>query len=319
MANQLYGNVTGCSSLISVNVSDSHNAPTSSATVIALGCSLDVGDQITVDIGYTGSHDVVFTGYVKSISRSESPHQYEITAANKMIRAVDFFIASSNPSKPYSKYNISAEGLVGDLMAMAGLTNYSSGSSGFVFATKGVPVEVNLASSYDFSKFVADTIAWSLWADKDGVVHFKDRPPFPSGGSSVATLSNNNILNVSYLRSDRDLRNRVVVYGRDGVFGEAKASSPFLPSGFYKTVVIAAPHIIDTVSMANATAGYNLAKLNRLTIGGSVSVIGNPSINCRDNVTVNKSDIGMSGTFYVYGCEHEWGKDGYKTNLELRQ
>lgn len=319
MAEQLYAQVTGCSDFLSVNVSDSHASATATATIRCLSSSLDVGDSVTVRLGYTGNHDRVFSGYVKAVQRSQSPTVYEISCANAMIRAVDFFIASTNPNAPYSKTRITAQQLIRELMAMAGLTNYSGGNSGFTFATKGVPLEVNLTSVYDFCKFIADTLAWHIYADNDGKVHFLSRPPFPDSDPSVASLTGDDMLSVSHLRSDRDLRNRVVVYGREGVYADASASSPYLPGGFFKTVVIAAPTVIDTQSMAQQTANYNLAKLNRLTIGGSVVCIGNPSISARSCVNVSRSAIGMSGQYYVFACEHEWGRDGYTTILELRQ
>lgn len=319
MSSQLTGSATGCGQLLSVNVSDSHGSATAMATVRCLSCSLDVGDSITINLGVGGSSDRVFTGYVKALTHSQQPTVYEVTAASVMVRAVDYFIASSDPNKPYSRSKIKAETLVRELMAMAGLTNFTSGSTGFTFATKGQPLEVNLTSVYDFCKFVADTLAWHIYADQDGKVHFVDRPPYPSGGGSVASLDGSNMIAASYFRSDRDLRNRVVVYGREGVFGEAKASSPYLPAGFYKTVVIAAPQLISTTAMANATASYNLAKLNRLTVGGQVTALGNPAISARTNVSVSRPEIGLSGTFYVYSCEHDWSQSGYLTNLELRQ
>lgn len=320
MADFLYASVTGCSNILSVNVSDSHTAPTATATITCLNSSLDVGDSVDVDIGYTGNHSQVFSGYVKNVQRSQSPTQYEISCANAMVRAVDFFIASTNPQNPYSAQNIAAEDLIEDLMAMAGLTNFVAGNTNFTFATKGVPLEVNLVSVYDYSKFIADLLAWHIYADINGQVHFISRPPFPEGGDpSVATLSNSNLIDVAHWRSDRDLRNRVVVYGAEGVFGEAKASSPYLPSGFYKSVVVAAPTVIDTHVMAQQSANYNLAKLNRLTVGGTAVIIGDPDIVARDCVTVNKSDIGMTGKWYVFGCEHDWSREGYKTNLELRK
>lgn len=320
MAEQLHATVTGSSSLISINVSDSHGAATATATVVCRTTSLDVGDAVSINLGYTGNNQRVFSGYVKSVVRSQSPTLYEITCANVMVRAVDYFIASSNPNNPYSVQNITAEHLVRDLMAMAGLTNYTSGTSHFTFATNGIPLEVNLVAAYDYSKFIADIIAWHVYADDDGKVHFVNRPPYPQGGDpSVATLSDSNLLSVSYGRSDRDLRNRVVVYGASGIYAEAKESSPYLPAGFYKTTVVAAPTVITNQATADSAASYNLDKLNRLTIGGSATIIGNPAINCRSCVTVNKSDIGMTGKFYVYGIDHEWARDGYRTNLELRQ
>lgn len=320
MADRLYGTATGCSNIESMTVSDSHSAPTASAVVRCVSSTLDVGDPISIYMGYNGSGTRTFSGYVKNVQRSQSPTMYEITAANAMVRAVDYFIVSDSPLTPYSRENISAQSLIGELMAMAGLTNYSGSSSGFTFATNGTPLEVNLTSVYDYCKFIADLLAWHIYADDNGKVWFKSRPPFPEGGDpSVATLSNTNLLDVSYWRSDRDLRNRIVVYGAEGISATASASSPYLPAGFYKSVAVAAPTVITSQSMAQSSANYNLAKLNRLTIGGSATIIGNAAINCRDCVTVNKSDIGMSGKFYVYGLEHQWSKDGFKTQMDLRQ
>lgn len=319
MPNHLYASATGCSGIQSVSVSDSYNAATSTASIICTGFSGDVGQSMSITLGYSSDNARVFSGYVKSVQRSQQPTLYEISCANSMIRAVDYFIVSSNPEEPFSRSNISAEALIGELMSMAGLNNYAGGGTGFTFATRGEPLEVNLASSYDFSKMIADIVAWHLYCDNDGQIHFTYLPPFPNGGSSVATLNNSNLLAVSYYRSDRDLRNRVVVYGAEDVYAEAKASSPYLPGGFYKSVVVAAPNIITSNEVAQMSADYNLAKLNRLTIGGTATIIGDPNIACRSEVSVNKSDIGMSGNFLVYGCEHDWSKDGYKTNLELRQ
>ena len=319
MADRLYATATGCSSIEAVTVSDSHASPTAQATVTCLSSSLDVGDSISIDIGYTGNHQRVFAGYVKNVQKSQSPTRYEITCANAMIRAVDYFIVSSNPNTPYSRTNIKAETLVGQLMAMAGLTNYSGSSTSFTFATNGIPLEVNVTSVYDYCKMIASLLAWHIYADDNGKVWFKNRPPYPSGDSSVATLDDTNLVQASYWRSDRDLRNRIVVYGYGGIYAQAQASSPYLPGGFYKSVLVGGGNVISSQSMASQTASYNLAALNRLTVGGSASAIGDPAINCRSCVQVNKSDIGMSGQFYVFSLEHSWSKDGYLTNMELRK
>jgi hypothetical protein len=284
---------------------------------------IDVGSAITIRLGYSdpATRNKVFSGYVKNIQKSQSPTVYEISCANAMIRAVDYFIASSDPDSPYSKKNITAEKVVEELMAMAGLTNYDGHTSYFTFATTATGIiEVNLVSSYDYSKFIADLLAWHVYADVDGQVHFMKRDPFPQAGdTSALTLNNSNLLDVSYWRSDRDLRNRVVVYGSEDVFAEASASSAYLPAGFYKSVAVGAPDVIDNNTMAQMSADYNLLKLNRLTIGGSATIIGDSSIKCRDCVTVSKADIGMTGLWYIYGLEHSLSKDGFKTSLDLRK
>ena len=319
MANQLYASVTGCSSIYNISVSDNHTAPTSQATIQCDGTSLGIGDHVTIDLGYSGNHNRVFSGYVKNITQQQAPTKYEITCANAMIRAVDYFLVSTNPDTPFTRENITAEDLIGDLMAECGLTNYDGGSTGFTFQTNGEPLEVNLTSIYDYCKFIANIVAWHIYADDDGVIHFADRPPFPQGSDgTVATLSQSNCLTASYFTSDRDLRNRVVVYGAPGIYAEASAESPYLPAGFFKSVVIATP-ILTTLGLAQDTANYNLNLLNRLTIGGSATAIGNPAISCRSCVTMNHSAVGATGKFYVYGCEHSWGQEGYTTTVDLRK
>jgi hypothetical protein len=284
---------------------------------------IDVGSAITIYLGYSdlATQNKVFSGYVKNVVKSQSPTIYEITCANAMVRAVDYFIASSDPDSPYSKKNITAEDVVKDLMAMAGLTNYDGDTSYFTFATTDTGIiEVNLVSSYDYSKFIADLIAWHVYADINGRVHFLKRDPFPQVGDvSSLTLDNSNLTDVSYWRSDRDLRNRVVVYGAADVYATAQAASSYLPVGFYKSVAVGAPDVIDNQTMAQMSADYNLVKLNRLTIGGSATIIGDSSIKCRDCVTVNKADIGMTGLWYVYGLEHSFSKDGFKSAMDLRK
>ena len=324
MANRLYYSATGCSNVASISVTDSHSAPTAQASIQCETMSgIDVGSAITIYLGYSdlATQNKVFSGYVKNVVKSQSPTIYEITCANAMVRAVDYFIASSDPDSPYSKKNITAEKVVEELMAMAGLTNYDGHTSYFTFATtaNGI-IEVNLVSSYDYSKFIADLIAWHVYADIDGQVHFMKRDPFPQVGDvSALTLDNSNLTDVSYWRSDRDLRNRVVVYGAADVYATAQASSPYLPVGFYKSVAVGAPDVIDNQTMAQMSADYNLIKLNRLTIGGSATIIGDSSLKCRDCVTINKSDIGMTGLWYVYGLEHSFSKDGFKTSIDVRK
>ena len=128
----------------------------------------------------------------------------------------------------------------------------------------------------------------------------------------------NGIVRIGHRRSDRDLRNRVVVYGTDGIYASAEEESPYLPAGFRKTVVVASPWI-DDQGMAQAACDYNLDKLNRLTEEITIEVVGNPDLHARKVVTVSESHTGISGDWYIYTCEHRWGEGGYTTNLELRK
>ena len=317
MANYLDATIAGVTGIISIVFSDSFVASTSTVTIVAKNTSKGVGDSISVNMGYSSNKPKVFQGYVKSIDLHEAERTYTIVAANELIRAIDYFLASTNPENPFTRSNITVESLVGDLMSEAGISSYSGQSTGLTLGIN-TEVQVNLTSSYDYSKFLASLVAFQLYADDSGTVHLADIKPYSSGGSSVATLSNSNIISIDYSISDRDLRNRVVVYGDEGVFAEAKATSPYLPSGFYKSVVIAAAGLGMSTSQAQSAANFNLTLLNRLTKRVTVSIIGDPDIQCRDEVTVNKSDIGVTGKWRVYSIEQNWSKTGFLTNMELR-
>src|SRR5512139_1697549 len=102
----LTATVTGCSNITSISIQDSHTAPTATALILAETCSLDIGDSITVVMGYVGDTFTAFTGFVKEIEVKEPEKYYTITAANVMIRAVDYFIAAEDPNNPYSWSNI---------------------------------------------------------------------------------------------------------------------------------------------------------------------------------------------------------------------
>ena len=331
LMDSLYADVTGVTNPINITVSESHNSATSTAVIECISHSLNIGDTITVDLGYTTNHGEVFSGYVKEIDRAVPSNTYIIVAHDVMIRAVDFFIASSNPDTPFSRANIKAEFLVRDVLALAGLTNFSYDATSFTLAVY-TTAEVNLVGAYDYCNSIADLLAWHLYADKNGVVHFVDRKPYVTGSdSSSFNLDSNsifNIINFTHKLSERDLRNRVVVYGSTGVYAEAKQATSYnpltssneqiLPAGFYKTAVAASP-LINETSLAQLAADYNLDLYNRLGSNINITVLGDPALEARMIVNVDESISGISGDYYVYLAEHRWGSDGYVVNMDLRK
>jgi hypothetical protein len=207
---------------------------------------------------------------------------------------------------------------------LSGITNYGYDTSYFTFAINN-PLEVNLTGAYDYCKFISDILAFSIYADIDGKVWFINRRPYVMGGDTpIGTINgdavvNNEIIDIRHSKSDRDLRNKIIVYGTGSVHAEASASSPYLPAGFYKTVVVAAPGVIDSNSMAQASADYNLELLNRLTESVQLTIIGNPDYQPRETLTITRTALGISGDWYIYTAEHTWSREGYTTILELRK
>lgn len=329
---KLYASITGCTNPISVRINSSHGNATAVAQIDCVSFTGSINDLITVDLGFIDNHDVLFTGYVKQIDRTVSPNTYHITAHDVLIRAADYFIVSDDPDVPYSKSNISAESLVEDLLNMSGLPDpIVPRPSTFTFGVYS-PVEINLVSAYDFIKVICDILAWSIWTDKDGNIYFGNRKPYVMVAGSPESLQPGfiadtpdaelvlgDILDAVFLRSEKDLRNKVVVYGKSGISATAEVESCFLPSGFRKTSVLASD-AIDDQTVAQKAADYNLSLYHRLNKIGNVEIIGNPLLLSRKIVTLNAPaiDSEFSGDWYIYTAEHSWSKEGYKTSLELR-
>lgn len=314
---QLDATVTNTSQLLSVTVSESHNSPSSSLVINAKTTSLDMGDSVSVALGYDTNKPTVFNGWVKQVERQVPEDTFTITCNDEMIKAIDFFIASSTPDSCYKARNISAEDLVQDLLEMAQITSYVHDTTYFSFGITR-DVEINLVSSYDMSKTIADILAYAVWCDYSGTAHFQDRRPYVMDGDSASKTITGGILKIVHRISDRDLRNRIVVYGAEGIYAVAEAESPYLPSGFRKSVVVASPWI-DDQGMAEDACAYNLDKLNRLTEEVSVEILGDPDLHARQVISISESHVGISGNWYIYSCEHRWGEGGYTTGLELRK
>lgn len=346
---RLYASVTGMTNIESISVSTAHSSSTATAQIVTANKTVNIGDQVSIDIGYTDNHAKVMQGYVKNITRQVPNDLYTVIVKDDLVRALDYFIVPTNPDNSFKRSNISAESLVQQVLALSGLTNYTYDATSFTFATKsGNVVEVKLVSSYDFCKTIADLLTWHVWADSSGQVHFENRKPFvmtgvtgqpgdttdetDTGVGSVAInagtpLDNSTILNARYLESDRDLRNRVVVHGATGIYAEAKSATSWnpitetdeqiLPSGFYKSMALIS-HFIDNQSMANKSVTYNLNLYNKLTVGAQVTAVGDPAFLARSIMEIDLPALSLADNWYIYQAEHSWSKAGYIMDLELR-
>lgn len=279
-----------------------------------------MGDSIDIDLGYQGGGIIQkFTGYVKRVEREYPDGVYVITAQDVLVRAVDYFIASNNPDNPLKYSKISGEGLVRNLLQEAGITNFGYEPTHFTYAVH-VDAEINLVGCYDMCKQIADMLAWHIYADGNGKVWFVDRKPYlDAGDTSSKTITHPSIISITKTISDDDLRNRIVVYGANGIHATAQASSPYLPAGYYKTAVLSSWYV-DTYNAAQAAANYNLVAWNRLRNSLHLTIEGDNTISARDIVRVIDSQyLTIDSDWYVYACEHKVDSAGYTVNLELRQ
>lgn len=314
MAKTLYASIDGFDGIHRVSVNMSHNAATTVATIEANERTSSIGDPVNITLGYTTDSSLMFSGYVKTTEYDDATNITSVAAQDALVRAVDFFIASNTPDNSFKRTNIKAEFLVRDLLSLSGLTGYFYDATSFTFATKG-PLEINLISVYDICKQIADILAWHIYAEVDGTIHFVDRKPYPMGSDSpVATIDYTKILSAKTGESADDLRNRVVVYGKGSIAATAQATSPYLPSGFYKSTVLAT-EFIDSQSIAQQAANYNLNLLNRLTKTVRLTIEGDSSIKARQVYTIDAPAIGLDEDFYIYSASHNWSKDGYTVDL----
>ena len=275
-----------------------------------------LNDQIIIDIGYDGDHAALMYGYIDSITATDRPGTYEVVGRDIIKKAIDHFIVSTDLENPWSRRNISAENLVRDLLSEASITDYSGDASSFTFGVN-YPAEFQLISSWDAIERICNIIAWRCYAKGD-TVYFKNLQPVPVGATAITLQAgtSGNISTISYEYSTDNLRNKVVVFGRDGIYAEDSAVSPYLPTDFYKTAIVSS-ELIDTQSMADDSATYNLALYNKLTEVVKVDVEGNPSLRARDTIECIESFTGVSGDWFVYSVSHRIGNDGYTTTAHL--
>ena len=312
---------TGCSGLKQISLSESYEQPSAFAEVVCTGTTLAIGDSATVVMGYSDESATMLTGTVKSIQQARPDQSYTVTVYDEMVKAVDYFMAADDPESPFTRENIAAETLVQDLLAQAGLTSVSLDSPGFTFGVTG-PFKLNLQSVWDLVGFIAGVVGFHIYAQTDGTIRFLYRPPFPVGGDSsertFETGNNKDLKLIRYNRSTENLRNRVVVYGKNPIQAVALAVSPYLPASFYQSAVIA-HEMIDTQQAADDTAADNLTLLNRLTENLYITALGKPSIRVRDIVAVSESFTGLgAGTlWFVYSAMHRISRDGYSMELTL--
>jgi hypothetical protein len=313
--------VTG---LLSITVTEAFNSTMSQAVIEAYDTSLSLGDSIGFNMGYSGDSGKIFQGYVRNIDTSLPEARNRIVCEDELAIATDYFIAANDPQNPLSYSNMLTEDIVEDiLVTQAGIGSFSSSVPlSVTWGTQG-SLEFNLVTAWQAADTLVGALAWHLYADRTGTVNLINRPPYDTGGESTSftwNLASEDVLVLSHTRSTQNLRNRVVVYGKNNITGIDSAVSPYLPGGFYKTAVIAS-QAIDSQTQADTAASNNLTLMNRLTESLTLQVEGDYTIQPRlfAAVTVADTDISMSvsGLWFIYQVEHRLDQSGYICNVTL--
>ena len=318
----LYHTVPNVTQLTHVRLTEAYNAAMSQVVLTCYDTSLSVGDAINFELGYVGDSGKVFTGYVREINRSLPDAQCTVLCEDKLAKAVDYFIAVNDPSNPHRYSNIKSEDFVEAILNLASIVAYTEDVPlEFIWGTNG-PVEINLVNAWQLLSDFAGMLAWHIYADRNGTVHYTDRKPYDMGSDSATFTWNTavdyvDIKAISHGISTKKLRNRVVVYGKNNISSTASAVSPYLPANFYKTAVIATP-MLDTSGLTSAAANFNLALYNRLTETLVLQIVGDWNVKPRLFATVTDNLTDTSGLWFIYQVEHQFGEgQGYVQNVTL--
>ena len=84
----------GFTQILNASLNSSHGSPTANAVIECIEFTKDIGDSVSIDLGYEDDHGVVFRGFIKNIERATPEDKYIVTCYDNSIRLLDFFIAS---------------------------------------------------------------------------------------------------------------------------------------------------------------------------------------------------------------------------------
>ena len=321
MPREVYANAGGVTDIISMEVTADAGAACARFSFQTPSSSFEVGQALSLQMGYTDGSATVLTGYVDSVTAERPPGLYRIEGRDKLKLALDYFIVAASldkadffnpcPGTPGNYTPISPGEIITDILALCGLGGVSGGA-GWEIGTVEDGTPFQLISAWDAIQQVCGIGAWRVWCDAAGTIRFGSITESYGGGQSFTTGNDGNIVSCSYSRSDEDLRNKVVVIGYNGDYiGTASAASPYCP--IYKTAVISTD-LVGSDAQAAASASANLTALNKLTERTTIEAVGTPGVERYGAVTVSESFTGAPGGM-VTSVTHAIDSNGYRTQL----
>lgn len=252
-------------------------------------------NTVVLEEGYNGYYAVTFTGYVDDCIVGRFPNTWEIQCRDVLKKAVDTWLDDEGV-----EYNMTqADAAVSDLLGRAGLTALDIGSTNFTIGDVN-PAKFKLVSIMDAVLQIAALIGWHVWATSDGVVHFHYKKPLPGTSVFWDYQTQDNILGYRYTKTDRNLRNKIVVVGYDDIRAEASAPSPYVANPpTYRTAILSS-ELIDTQQMAQVIANWMLGDLNHLTESVEMDIQANPLLNVGHTITIDLVEDGYSAEYFIF-------------------
>ena len=298
--------------VVSISYSNAYKTPISKINFETNSATIDwLGKAVTLSL--TNESDVrqVFSGFVDDVGETRFPDVFEVTCSNILQRARNHWLITNSLDTFWTRSNIAAETLVGDLLAEAGLTNYSGDTSLFTFGTNG-DVEFQLLSVMDAIDQINNILAYSIYMD-GATIRWSQKFPTPEGSP---TITLDKFIAISKTVGTKNLRNKVVVFGKNGIYAEASEVSPYLPTDFYQTAIVSS-ELIDSQSMANSSVDYNLELYNKLGQELRIDIEGNPNLKVMDTIHITHSPLDIDDDWFVYSVNHTF-EETFTTTAILR-
>jgi len=314
----------------SISIEAGYDQIAATATVITprvydIEAGMNTQHIIEIEQGYNGYYNRTFYGYVDSVDPETFPGRQVIKCRDVLKRALETFITDKLEYR-----NTRAEDIVKQVLKdHAGLTDLDIESTGFTMGIQR-PAEFQLQSVMDVVKHIADLLGYRVWATPDGVVHFRQVAVRPSSSSfwdyvesPNKAAGNSGIVRARAVRSDKALRNRIVVRGQDADYNlievEAKADSPYVPTPpRYRSAVISSS-VLDNADQCQQIADRVLNELNRISTTVDLEVVGNPLLQVGHTIGLQESFTGHASTtkYFLYQLRSTMDETGYRMNLTL--
>jgi phage protein D len=290
------------------------------------------GDPVTLELGYDGETELVFTGEVAVVSPSLNGAR--ITALGKMnslmrLRAASFYEGRS------------AGAIVKDLAGRAGL------DIGTVDDGPELPryaVDTRL-SGYQHCRELAERLGFELYTNREGKVMFRAlgaAASLDSGGlGGVAGAAAGALglgggegyeygkhLVAGLARRATPAGDKVEVAGESPMSAQGDSSAHWLTpeandyrgeAGNGDLSALFADMAARTSDLANRFAEGYRATLRRASASTAISIFGRPSLELGDTLAVSAAPDGLlNGSYYIRAIRHRFSRrEGFLTDLRL--
>jgi len=313
--------------IISLSVTSDFATACSTFSLVTNTASGVINDLTTISMGYSGDTGVMMTGgRVDTITANRPPGTYTIEGRDKLKLAMDYFIVEAsvdpddffNPRLEFGSDN--PHEIVDDILGKCGLSlTWWTGDAGWTLGDDEIGTPFQLKTAWESIQEVCMIGVWKVWVRQDGDISFGQIIPEPGASSgSFTTGDDGNLTSISYSKSDEMLRNKIIVIGGptelgNGAFytGTASASSPYLPTGYYKTAVFSSD-LLTSASDCYSSALLNRDRFNRLTERVSFEAEGDHSIHIHDTVRLTEDFTGLDSDWFVYQITHSIDDGGYR-------